>query len=127
MNKSERRSLKKYGEIADSYDESFDGRFTAKFKEKILEVVGVEDGERVLDFGCGNGSLIYEIKKLAKIDAYGIDISPEMIAECKRRDAGINFSVASGSTIDFEDGFLMLWWCAVFFIIWRILWDSLEK
>ncbi|MCL2061659.1 MAG: class I SAM-dependent methyltransferase [Firmicutes bacterium] len=105
MNKHELQSIQKYNRIASDYDNSFDGKFTAKFKQKILDTVLLNDGDRVLDVGCGNGSLIYALKQKADIHAYGIDISPQMIAECRKRYDGIDFKVSNGEQIPFEDNY----------------------
>ncbi|MCL2697267.1 MAG: class I SAM-dependent methyltransferase [Oscillospiraceae bacterium] len=103
MNKNEKGSIKKYNKLAGDYDLSFDGRFTVKFKRKILDFCNVSDGDAVLDVGCGNGSLINAISKKAKIKAYGIDISPNMIAECRKRCKNIDFQVSGGEVLPFDD------------------------
>jgi ubiquinone/menaquinone biosynthesis C-methylase UbiE len=102
MNKNEKNSIKTYDKLASTYDESFDGRFTAKFKEKMLKMCDVSHGDKVLDVGCGNGSLINAIKQKENVEAYGVDISPNMIAECKKQYAGINFTVSSGESLPFD-------------------------
>ncbi len=53
---------------------------TRKFFWKDLEFLGdyVESGNRVLDFGCGNGRLL-EILKNKKIEYYGTDVSEKLI------------------------------------------------
>ena len=104
MNKNEKYSIKNYNKIAQNYDNSFDGKFTAKFKNKMLEFCEVSDSDKVLDVGCGNGRLIYEISQKCNIQAFGVDISPNMIAECKVRYKGITFEVSNGEQLDFNDG-----------------------
>ena len=114
MNKNEKNSIKKYDSIAQSYDVSFDGRFTAGFKVKMLELSEVSDGDRVLDVGCGNGSLINGISRKGKIQAYGVDISPNMIEECRKRYGDIEFVVSTGEGLPFDaDSFDMLTICCV--------------
>lgn len=105
MNKHEKYSIKKYDHIAENYDSSFDGRFTAKFKKKILEYseVALKNGDVVLDVGCGNGSLINGISRKADVKAYGIDISPNMVAECRKSYPKIDFRVSNGEDIPFDD------------------------
>jgi len=103
MNDNEKYSIKKYDSIAHDYDASFDGRFTAKFKTKVLDICSVSDGDRVLDVGCGNGNLINGINSKAKIQAYGVDISPKMIEECRSRYANVNFEISTGEELNFED------------------------
>ena len=114
MNKNERYSIEKYDSIANTYDTSFDGKFTAKFKQIMLELCRVSDGDRVLDVGCGNGKLIIEISRKADIKAYGVDISPNMINVCEQRYGNIDFRTTSGEDLPFEDGsFDMLTICCV--------------
>jgi ubiquinone/menaquinone biosynthesis C-methylase UbiE len=103
MNKNEKYSIKKYDSIADKYDQTADGRFTAKFKEELLKICTVTDGAKVLDVGCGNGTLLYELCCKAKIQAYGIDVSPNMIKECQKRYKDLTFKVSSGEVLDFDD------------------------
>jgi ubiquinone/menaquinone biosynthesis C-methylase UbiE len=103
MNKNEKYSVRKYNSIAKSYDASIDGRFTSKFKVKMLELCEVTDGDRVLDVGCGNGSLISAIKRKGSIKAYGVDISPNMIGECRKRYGDIEFAVSTGEVLPFDD------------------------
>ena len=103
MNKYEKQSAKAYDKKAKEYDNTWDGRMTLQFRSKILEMISVKSGDKVLDMGCGNGSLIKSIKQLADINACGIDISPEMINECKQRYSDITFSLSSGEKLDFDD------------------------
>jgi len=114
MNKNEKYSARKYDSIAQQYDNSFDGRFTAGFKNKILEFCEVSGDDTVLDIGCGNGNLISEINQRGKIQAFGVDISPNMIEECRKRYGDIEFEVSCGNDLPFENGsFDMLTICCV--------------
>ena len=76
-----------------------------RYRQKILELCDVSDGDRVLDVGCGNGSLINAIRQKGKIEAHGIDISPNMIEECRNQYEGIRFEVSTGEKIGFADGY----------------------
>ncbi|MDR0919030.1 MAG: class I SAM-dependent methyltransferase [Oscillospiraceae bacterium] len=105
MNKNEKYSIENYDRIASNYDNTFDGKFTRKFKTEILEIIEPTDGVAILDVGCGNGNLISAIKTKADINAFGIDISSEMIKECKKTYSDINFQVSNGEHIPFEDNF----------------------
>ena len=108
MNNNEKHSIEKYNLIAESYDESFDGKFSARYKEKMHGLIKVSTGDRVLDVGCGNGSLIGRIKHMGDITAFGVDISPNMINECKKRYNNIEFKISSGETLPFENEFFDL-------------------
>ena len=105
MNIYEKNSIRKYDSIAKDYDSTPEGKFTAKFKKKTLELCDVSDGDRVLDVGCGNGDLINAIRRKGNVEAYGIDISPNMIEECRRRYDGITFDVSNGEKFDFPDDY----------------------
>lgn len=70
----------------------------------------MDNGERLLDVGCGDGSLIFKAReKFTQL--YGIDISPSRIEEAnqmavKKNDGGNNFhfSVCNiNEKIDFQD------------------------
>lgn len=45
----------------------------------------IPEKSRVLDLGCGDGSLLEELQKLRKIDGYGVEISPEGVSACVER------------------------------------------
>jgi ubiquinone/menaquinone biosynthesis C-methylase UbiE len=105
MNKYEKNSIKMYNRLAKNYDNTSEGKFIAKFKKIIFDICKVSKDDKVLDIGCGNGRLIHEISRKAPISAYGVDISPNMIKECRKLNPNINFQVSNGETLNFEDGF----------------------
>lgn len=50
----------------------------------------IKPGEKVLDVGCGNGSVDYDIADKAGANVVGIDINPENIAQARRDFAQSN-------------------------------------
>ncbi len=42
----------------------------------------IDEGSRVLDIGCGDGSLLYTLKKTKNIQAFGLEIDEEKVAQC---------------------------------------------
>lgn len=67
----------------------------------------IDNGDNVLDFGCGNGRLL-EILKDKKINYTGADISQKLIELAKRKypEFSDNFSKISGqSSLSFPDNF----------------------
>jgi len=114
MEKFAKRSQIKYDKKAPKYDKTIDGQYTAKFKRKLIETITVSDNEKVLDVGCGNGTLICGISKKAKIHAHGVDISPKMIDECRARHPHINFKVSVADELPFgENEFDVVTMCCV--------------
>lgn len=55
-----------------------------------LQVISdwVEPNKRVLDLGCGNGSLMQHLQTKKNASGYGLELNPEMIAQCI--DKGVN-------------------------------------
>lgn len=47
----------------------------------------IKPGERVLDIGCGNGALAYDMAKRSGAEVTGIDLGQENIAQAKERYA----------------------------------------
>ena len=80
-----------------------------EFREKLLQLARIKDGERILDVGCGTGTLAIAAKRRVGPGGtvYGIDASPEMLAraEKKARKAGaeIVFKRGLAEAIPFPD------------------------
>lgn len=47
-----------------------------KVTKRLLEIAKLKDGQTILDLGCGDGRLLFEAEKQAKIKAIGYEISP---------------------------------------------------
>jgi ubiquinone/menaquinone biosynthesis C-methylase UbiE len=64
---------------------------------KLIELAEPAPGEKVLDVGCGTGTLALAIKRqVGTGEVHGIDASPEMIQFAKEK------STKNGSDIDFQ-------------------------
>lgn len=48
--------------------------------EALLSLLGIKDGDRVLDLGCGNGHITEYMQKRTNAWFSGIDVSPVAIA-----------------------------------------------
>jgi len=81
------------------------------FRERLLQLARIRDGERVLDVGCGTGTLAIAARRHVGQSGtvYGVDASPEMLAraEKKARKAGIEVLFRNGlaEALAFQDGF----------------------
>ena len=75
---------------------------------ELIEKLGINLGDVVMDFGCGPGFYTVELAKKAK-KVVAVDLSPEMIkkAQSKAAKAGvknIEFLQSDGKNIKVEDG-----------------------
>ena len=105
MKKTE-QSRKTYNKKAAKYDETYDGRVTQPIKQLLLETIKVQPEQHILDVACGNGSLIAAISKKASVQAFGIDISEEMIKVAKEKYKNISFEAAPAYPLKFDDSSL---------------------
>ena len=49
----------------------------------------VEEGTKVLDLGCGNGEILFELKKTKKITGLGVEIEENNIEECLLKNINV--------------------------------------
>jgi ubiquinone/menaquinone biosynthesis C-methylase UbiE len=86
--------------LHDALDASPEDRAVlALFAERVRATGGV----RVLDAGCGPGRLTGHLRDLG-LDAAGVDLSPGMVAEARRRHPDLAFSVGDLTALDLADG-----------------------
>jgi len=81
--------------IATTYDNKLS--FVSELGKKILELLNVQKGEKVLDLGCGTGDLAHFIHDLGAI-VYGIDFSEAMIQQARQKYPDLSFDVADVHT-----------------------------
>jgi ubiquinone/menaquinone biosynthesis C-methylase UbiE len=80
-----------------------------RLRERMLDRARVAPGDRVLDVGCGTGTLAIAAARRvgAAGDVQGVDASPEMIARARRKaaKAGVpaTFEVATAERLPFAD------------------------
>ena len=82
------------------------GRWSQKLAPLFIDFVGIANGEKILDVGCGTGSLTFALARaadLGEIDA--IDYSPVFVEETIRRnsDPRIKVRQADASALPFAD------------------------
>lgn len=105
MNIHERRAIKSYDRIAANYDDSAEGRFTFPFNRRLVEVVRIPEGGRLLDVACGNGRLLAMFRQAHLFQGYGVDISPQMVRVAQHGLPDMTFRVAPADNLPFDDGF----------------------
>lgn len=83
------------------------GRWSRRLAPKFIEFAGVGENERVLDVGCGTGSLTFALAESSTLkEIAAIDFSPVFVDEAKRRnsDPRITIQQADACALPFRDG-----------------------
>ncbi len=102
MDKIEEHNVKRFNKWAGSYDGGIISIFFKMCYRKIRPLLNLQDGMKLLDAGCGTGSLLKELSGSGQeLNLYGIDLSPEMInaARVKLKDAK-HIELFEGSAAD---------------------------
>ncbi|AZO26573.1 MULTISPECIES: class I SAM-dependent methyltransferase [unclassified Mesorhizobium] len=82
------------------------GRWSRRLAPKFVDFAGVGGGEKILDVGCGTGSLTFELAKSAALaEIQAIDFSAVFVAAAKERntDPRITISQADATALPFAD------------------------
>ncbi|MEX0991995.1 MAG: methyltransferase domain-containing protein [Actinomycetota bacterium] len=88
------------------YDRSlFQPLFFARVHLMITAALSPTAGERIIDVGCGTGSLTLRISSVAGSRATGVDPAPAMVraARRKRRAERTTFAVGAAEALPFSD------------------------
>lgn len=101
MGKKAEQSQKVYNEMAWEYDSSPEGNYTRPHKEEIIKKAVLRDGDNILDVACGNGYLLGELFKKARVNAFGVDISENMIVAARERYPAFTFAASPCMPLDF--------------------------
>jgi ubiquinone/menaquinone biosynthesis C-methylase UbiE len=83
------------------------GRWSQRLAPPFIAFAGLADGEKILDVGCGTGSLTFALAKAADLaEIAAIDFSPVFVEEAIRRndDPRIEVRQADACDLPFSDG-----------------------
>jgi ubiquinone/menaquinone biosynthesis C-methylase UbiE len=70
--------------------------------ELIVEVLGLDPGDRVLDLACGSGEHAVRLAKRG-LEVVGVDIAPSLVAHCRERASSASPEEGAG-TASFQQG-----------------------
>jgi ubiquinone/menaquinone biosynthesis C-methylase UbiE len=83
------------------------GRWSQRLAPLFIDFAGVNEGEKILDVGCGTGSLTLALARAAELsEIAAIDYSPVFVEEAMRRttDTRIKVQQADACALPFEGG-----------------------
>lgn len=72
-------------------------------EEQALIADWIRPGSRVLDLGCGDGSLLAQLKRERNCASYGIEIDRENIVQCIASGVNVIQSDLDRGLSDFDD------------------------
>jgi SAM-dependent methyltransferase len=82
------------------------GRWSRRLAPHLIQFGGLCDGDRVLDVGCGTGSLSFALPEFADVSSIvGIDLAQGYIefAKSRNKDPCMTFQQADACSLPFED------------------------
>jgi ubiquinone/menaquinone biosynthesis C-methylase UbiE len=75
------------------------------FKARLLDQLGPEAGQRILDLACGTGTLARAIvEREPQAEVVGVDGDPEMLARARAKAPGVRFDGALAQDLPYAAG-----------------------
>jgi ubiquinone/menaquinone biosynthesis C-methylase UbiE len=87
---------------AAAYEACFAGA-TRPYVDALLDAAGARGGTRVLDIACGTGVAAAEAARRGA-QAFGVDFSPEMLAEARKLRRDVDFHEGDAEHLPFDEG-----------------------
>jgi ubiquinone/menaquinone biosynthesis C-methylase UbiE len=88
---------------AEHYDR-FMGRYTVPLARALADEVGVAEGMRVLDVGCGPGGLTSELAgRVGAANVAAVDPAEQFVAACRERNPGADVRQGVAEELPWED------------------------
>lgn len=78
--------------------------FVSQYGTELIDLLAPQNGERILDLGCGTGDLANQLYMLG-VDVIGIDSSGNMIEQARKKYPHLEFQQANALDLPFEDEF----------------------
>lgn len=89
---------------AESYDR-FMGAWSRPLAPQLANLASIRPGQRVLDVGCGPGSLTAElVSRLGAQSVSAVDPSESFVAAARERHPGVDVRKAQAESLPFSDG-----------------------
>jgi len=99
MNRKTEKIMRAFDGVAGHYDQYMEDTEHAEAQREIAEFIARNSTGKVLDVASGTGIMLEPFE-----DGVGIDISPSLTREAKRKDDSKDFIVADAHHLPFKDG-----------------------
>lgn len=88
---------------AEKYDDEFEGKLSEKFYTLVVDNVVLEQGYRILDYGCGTGTILKRLSEKCDIDGCGIDAEEKMIDVAREKCPQMEIQMCSCDATPYDD------------------------
>jgi SAM-dependent methyltransferase len=88
---------------AEAYERYLVPAIFAPSAERLLDRVGIEPGQRVLDVGCGTG-IVARTAAARGAHASGVDLNEGMLAVARSAAPDVDWQVGDAAALPFDDG-----------------------
>ena len=92
-----------FGRVSSEYRKK--ARVQQSAASRLIDLLDVGSGDRVIDVGCGPGHLTDRLRTLTGNPVVGTDISPAMIDQARDRFPGLTFRCLAAEQLDYTDQF----------------------
>jgi ubiquinone/menaquinone biosynthesis C-methylase UbiE len=103
MKHNQRKKDFKFDKRAEKYDEGFEGKASEKFYSLVTSHVDLRKGYRILDVGCGTGTILKRLSKKCNVECHGIDVEEEMLQEARAKCPQLDLRLCSCDATPYED------------------------
>ena len=93
-----------FDKYAKEYDSGWKGTMSARFYADLIKELDIKPGDRVLDVGCGTGTILSFISSEVDINGYGLDISAKMLEVAREKNPRFEFVTGDCVTLPYDDG-----------------------
>lgn len=92
--------------VAEAYQNVLVPALFGQWPDLLVDAIGLELGQKVLDVACGTGVLTRTMVKRVGSDGevVGVDINPAMLAVARKSSSEVDWQEASAEALPFDEG-----------------------
>ncbi|MDE7284965.1 MAG: class I SAM-dependent methyltransferase [Lachnospiraceae bacterium] len=93
----------KFDKRASVYDTHIEGRLSEKAYHLVTDNIKINSDDKVLDVGCGTGTVLKRLNDICNIKGFGIDIEEKMVEQAKSKLPQMDIQKCDCSNTSFEN------------------------